>query len=58
MFICPPPVTFLAGVELRRRIVQVCEEIPPTFLLNATMGVSISCRQCLEQYGGSFEQLE
>jgi hypothetical protein len=57
MFICPP-VTFLAGVELRRRIVQVCEEIPPTFLLNATMGVSISCRQCLEQYGGSFEQLE
>jgi hypothetical protein len=44
--------------ELRRKIMQVCQEIPQNFLLNATMSVSRRCRKCLEQHGGNFEQLE
>jgi hypothetical protein len=30
--------------DLIKRIVAVCEQIPPEFLLNATMGVSGRCR--------------
>jgi hypothetical protein len=44
--------------ELRRKVMQVCQEIPQKFLLNATMSVSRRCRKCLEQHGGNFEQLE
>jgi hypothetical protein len=33
--------------DLVRRIVAVCEQIPPEFLLNAAMGVSGRCRMCL-----------
>jgi hypothetical protein len=50
-----PPVT---RGELRKRIVQVYQEIPTHFLLNATMGISRRCQQCLEQHGDNFEQLE
>jgi hypothetical protein len=30
--------------DLIKRIVAVCEQIPPEFLLNAVIGVSGSCR--------------
>jgi hypothetical protein len=30
--------------DLIKRIVAVCEQIPPQFLLNAAMGVSGRCR--------------
>lgn len=43
--------------ELQRRIVQVCNEIPPNILLNAVMGVNRRCQRCLEQNGGNFEHL-
>jgi hypothetical protein len=36
--------------ELIKRIVQVCQEIPPNFLLTAKMGISRRCRQCLQQH--------
>jgi hypothetical protein len=29
--------------DLIKRIVAVCEQIPPEFLLNAAMGVSVEC---------------
>jgi hypothetical protein len=41
--------------DLVRRIVALCEQIPPDFLLNAAMGVSGSCRMCLRENGGNFE---
>jgi hypothetical protein len=43
--------------DLVRRIVAVCEQIPPDFLLNAGMGVSGRCRMCLREDGGNFEHL-
>jgi hypothetical protein len=43
--------------DLVRRIVAVCEQIPPYFLLNAAMGVSGRCRMCLREDGGNFEHL-
>jgi hypothetical protein len=43
--------------DLVRRIVAVCEQIPPQFLLNAAMGVSGMCRMCLRENGGNFEHL-
>jgi hypothetical protein len=38
--------------DLVRRIVAVCEQIPPDILLNATMGVSGRCGMCLRENGG------
>jgi hypothetical protein len=38
--------------DLIKRIVAVCEQIPPEFLLNAAMGVSGRCRMCLRENGG------
>jgi hypothetical protein len=44
--------------DLVRRIVTVCEQIRPEFLLNAAMGVSGGrCRMCLRDNGGNFEHL-
>jgi hypothetical protein len=43
--------------DLIRRIVAVCEQIPPEFLLNAAMGVSGRCGICLRENGGNFEHL-
>jgi hypothetical protein len=43
--------------DLIKRIVAVCEQIPPEFLLNAAMGVSGRCRMCLSENGGNFEHL-
>jgi hypothetical protein len=43
--------------DLVRRIVAVCEEIPPEILLNAAIGVSGRCRMCLRENGGNFEHL-
>jgi hypothetical protein len=43
--------------DLVRRIVAVCEEIPPEILLNAAIGVSGRCRMCLRESGGNFEHL-
>jgi hypothetical protein len=43
--------------DLVRRIVAVCELIPPDFLLNAAMGVSGRCRICLRENGSNFEHL-
>jgi hypothetical protein len=37
--------------KVKQKDVQVCQEIPPNFLLNATMSVSGRYRQCLEQHG-------
>jgi hypothetical protein len=36
--------------ELRKRIVQVRQEIPSNFLLNAMMSVSRRCRQCFQTH--------
>jgi collagenase-like PrtC family protease len=33
--------------DLVRKIIAVCEQIPPEFLLNAAMCVSGRCRMCL-----------
>lgn len=41
---------------LRQRIINVCHEIPPNFILNATYGVSRRCQLCIQQGGGQFEQ--
>jgi hypothetical protein len=41
--------------DLIKRIVAVCEQIPPEFLLNTAMGVSGRCRMCLRENGGNFE---
>jgi hypothetical protein len=38
--------------DLVRKIVAVCEQIPPDFLLNAAMGVSGRCAMCLRENGG------
>jgi hypothetical protein len=44
--------------DLVRRIVAVCEQIPPEFLLSAAaMGVSGRYRICLRENGGNFEHL-
>jgi hypothetical protein len=43
--------------DLIRRIVAVCEQILPEFLLNPAMGVSGRCRMCLRENGGNFEHL-
>jgi hypothetical protein len=43
--------------DLVRRIVAVCEEIPPEFLLNAANRVSGRCGICLRENGGNFEHL-
>jgi hypothetical protein len=43
--------------DLIKRIVAVCEQIPPEFLLNAAMGVSGRCRMCLRENGGNFKHL-
>jgi hypothetical protein len=43
--------------DLIKRIVAVCEQIPPEFLLNAAMDVSGSCRMCLRENGGNFKHL-
>jgi hypothetical protein len=40
--------------DLVRRIVAVCGQIPPDFLLNVAMGVS---GRCLKENGGNFEHL-
>jgi hypothetical protein len=42
--------------DLIKRIVAVCEQILPEFLLNAAMGVSGRCRICIEN-GGNFKHL-
>jgi hypothetical protein len=41
--------------DLVKRILAVCEQIPPEFLLNAAMGVSGRCPMCLIENGGNFE---
>jgi hypothetical protein len=43
--------------DLVRKIVAVCEQIPPEFLLNAAMSVSGRCRMCFRENGGNFEHL-
>jgi hypothetical protein len=43
--------------DLIKRIVAVCEQIPPEFILNAAMGVSGRCRMCLRENGGNFKHL-
>jgi hypothetical protein len=43
----PDNVYLTPGDDLIKRIVAVCEQIPPEFLLNAAMGVSGRCRMCL-----------
>jgi hypothetical protein len=43
--------------NLIKRIVAVCEQIPPEFLFNAAMGVSKRCRMCLKENGGNFKHL-
>jgi hypothetical protein len=43
--------------DLIKRIVAVCEEIPPEFLLNVAMGASGRCRMCLRENGGNFKHL-
>jgi hypothetical protein len=43
--------------DLVRRIVAVCEQIPPELLLNAAIGVSGRCRMCLRENRGNFEHL-
>jgi hypothetical protein len=43
--------------DLIKRIVEVCEQIAPEFLLNAAMGVSGRCRMCLRENGGNFKHL-
>jgi hypothetical protein len=43
--------------DLIKRIVAVCEQIRPEFLLNAAMGVSGRCRMCLRENGGNFKHL-
>jgi hypothetical protein len=43
--------------DLIKRIVAVCEQIPPEFLFNAAMGVSGRCRMCLRENGGNFKHL-
>jgi hypothetical protein len=43
--------------DLIKRIVAVCEQIPPEFLLNAAMGVSGRYRMCLRENGGNFKHL-
>jgi hypothetical protein len=43
--------------DLIKRIVAVCEQIPPEFLLNAAMDVSGRCRMCLRENGGNFKHL-
>jgi hypothetical protein len=41
--------------DLIKRIVAVCEQIPPQFLLNTAMGVSGRCPMCLRENGGNFK---
>jgi hypothetical protein len=48
---CPPD----NRDDFVRRIVAVCEQIPPEFLLNAAMDVSGRCRICLRENGSNFE---
>jgi hypothetical protein len=36
--------------ELKKRVVQVCQEKPRNFLLNAKVGISRRYRQCLQQH--------
>jgi hypothetical protein len=43
--------------DLIKRIVAVCEQIPPEFLLNAAMGISGRCRMCLRENGSNFKHL-
>jgi hypothetical protein len=43
--------------DLIKRIVAVCEQIPPEFVLNAAMGVRGRCRMCLRENGGNFKHL-
>jgi hypothetical protein len=43
--------------DLIKRIVAVCEQIQPEFLLNAAMGVSGGYRMCLRENGGNFKHL-
>jgi hypothetical protein len=43
--------------DLIKRIVAVCEQIPPELLLNAPMGVSGRCRMYLRENGGNFKHL-
>jgi hypothetical protein len=43
--------------DLIKRIVAVCEQIRPEFLLNAAMDVSGRCRMCLRENGGNFKHL-
>jgi hypothetical protein len=43
--------------DLIKRIVAVCEQIPPEFLINAPMGVSGRCRMGLRENGGNFKHL-
>jgi hypothetical protein len=38
--------------DLIKRILSVCEQIPPEFLLNAAMGGTGRCRMCLRESGG------
>jgi hypothetical protein len=48
---------YLTPEDLIKRIVAVCEQIPPEFLLDAAMGVSGRCRMCLRENGGNFKHL-
>lgn len=41
---------------LRQRIIRVCREIPPNFIMNATYAVLRRCQMCLDYAGGQFEQ--
>lgn len=41
---------------LQQRIIDVCREIPPNFIWNATHGVIRRCELCVQQGGGQFEQ--
>jgi hypothetical protein len=43
--------------DLIKRIVAVCEQISPEFLLNAAMGVSGRCRMCLRENESNFKHL-
>jgi hypothetical protein len=46
-------IFFFFRDDLVRRIVAVCEQIPPEFLLNAAMDVSGRCRICLRENGSN-----
>jgi hypothetical protein len=43
--------------DLIKRIVAVCEQIPPEFLLNPAMGLSGRCQMCLRENGSNFKHL-